>query len=86
MARDMKTVLREYSQYCFAAHESALFLDTHPDCKAALDSFKKYTEKANELRREYEAKNGTLQRSSVSSDVWSWVNGPWPWETEGADY
>ena len=44
----------------FAMHEAALFLDTHPDCPAALDYFTEARDELARLTAEYEGSFGPL--------------------------
>lgn len=74
--------LNELSQYCFAAFDTALFLDTHPDDVDAVKAFDGYRNKAADLRASYEAKYGPLTYTASSGDTWEWVDSPWPWERE----
>jgi len=67
----------------FASWELHLFLDTHPDNAEALAKQRDYSEKTSALIAEYEANYGPLRTSDHMVDRWSWVNDPWPWETEG---
>ena len=69
----------------FAKCETALFLDTHPECKAALDYFHKISDELNLLVEEYEAKFGPLTVDGVGNDSWSWVSSPWPWQMNHGD-
>lgn len=78
---EKEKLLRKVQYYCFAALESALFLDTHPDCKEALAYHTKHKKMAQEATKEYEEKYGPITtRSTQNEDSWQWVNAPWPWE------
>jgi spore coat protein JB len=70
--------LREISAVSFAAWELHLYLDTHPCDEKALEMHKKYSERAMELKKEYEECFGPLTHKSGSGYVW--VKEPWPWE------
>ena len=63
----------------FAMHEAALFLDTHPECPAALDYFAEMRDELARLTAEYEKSYGPLTYTGVSGDSWTWVDGEWPW-------
>ena len=63
----------------FAVHEAALFLDTHPDCPAALDYFTQMRDELAGLTAEYEKSYGPLTYTGVMGDSWTWVDGEWPW-------
>ena len=67
----------------FAAFDTQLYLDTHPDDMVALKMFDGYIKAHGELKKEYEEKYGPLMADSgVMGDKWAWVEGPWPWEKE----
>ncbi len=74
-------LLNKLNAYSFAAYDWNLYLDTHPNDKDAIAMFRKMTDKANDLRHEYEAKFGPLT-ASASKDMerWNWLDDPWPWE------
>ena len=78
--------LFEYiNQISFAIDDVKLFLDTHPENQKALDYFQKYKEKRIEALKEYAEVYGplTVDRVSVNSDCWNWINEPWPWQEGG---
>ncbi len=62
--------------------ESQLFLDTHPGCTAALDYYKRVADEYDEVMTEYQNMYGPIVADAVTSDRWSWIDGPWPWQTE----
>ena len=66
----------------FAAIETAMFLDTHPKDKKALDALKIYVCNYKELKNEYEKKFGpmTIFSDAGNENSWSWINDPWPWD------
>ncbi|MBQ7314551.1 MAG: spore coat protein CotJB [Clostridia bacterium] len=64
----------------FAKVECALYLDTHPDCKSALDYFYDLCDNINEMTEKYEAEYGPLTHGGVQGDSWTWIEGPWPWQ------
>ena len=75
------TILNEIQQTDFVLKELNLFLDTHPTQKEALEMFKKYEKKSEELTAEYEKLFGPLSPSANgNTDYWEWLRGPWPWE------
>ncbi len=75
---DKCKLMRELSAVQFAAWELHIYLDTHPCDEKALEMHKKYTERAMELREEYEECFGPL--TSDSGSGLEWVKNPWPWE------
>ena len=77
-AVDKCKLLREISAVSFAAWELHLYLDTHPCDEKAIEMHKKYSERAIELKNEYEECYGPLTHKSGSGCVW--IKDPWPWE------
>ncbi len=67
--------------YCFAAHDLNLYLDTHPNDKEMTNLFRKYTDEANNIIRQYEQKYGPLF-VDASNIPWTWNDSPWPWENK----
>lgn len=74
---------KRISAYAFAAWELHLFLNTHPDNADALKLQKEYSEKADKLIEEFQEKFGPMVSNQNQTDMWTWVNNPWPWQTEG---
>ena len=66
----------------FAKCETELFLDTHPDCREALDYFHDVAERLKMATEEYEEQYGPLTSAGSSRERWSWVDTPWPWQIE----
>lgn len=68
----------------FVKKELELYLDTHPDCKMALDYYYRTLTELKELIEAYENSVGPLTAMGVrDSESWSWVRGPWPWQQAG---
>lgn len=78
---DRTAALKYVDSVSLAALESALFLDTHPDCTEAMESFNHYNNKRMQAVSEYSRKFGPLTLSQAGyHKTWEWVNQPWPWE------
>lgn len=78
---DAKKLQKIIDSCSFVLYETALYLDTHPDCRAALRHYAKYREKLQEAVRLYEENCGPLTIcGNMSCDSWKWVREPWPWE------
>ncbi len=80
---EREELLRCIDTTSFAIDDVALYLDTHPKDKAALE----YYEKVNTLRqqavKEYTTHFGPLTIDDVNTkNMWSWIQEPWPWEME----
>ena len=63
--------------------ETALYLDSYPENKAAINYYKKLLEEREKLSGEL-ARIGRPMTylDAAKDDSWNWVNSPWPWETE----
>ena len=80
---DKKTLLSRIATCDFVLTETALFLDTHPDCAEALAFYKKHLEMRKKAAEEYTEKFGMLRHEDYSGqNCWQWTEGPWPWEYE----
>ena len=77
-------LLRRIQELCFAKTEAELFLDTHPECRDALDFYRRTVGALDAASEEYNNKYGPLTASAAaaSSDGWSWVSAPWPWQMD----
>lgn len=81
MDNSRSELLKKLSAYAFAAYDWNLYLDTHPDETQAIAMFKKMSDKANELKDEFQVKYGPLTAAAnTDENQWSWLNDPWPWE------
>jgi len=79
---EQKKLYRMIQQVSFVLYETALYLDTHPDCRPALEYFNRYNTRLRELKEKYQSRYGSLTifGQKDCSDQWQWVNTPWPWE------
>ena len=59
-----------------------IYLDTHPNDRAALEKAEKYKAMARPLIEQYEEQYGPLTKKVTDTNSWTWVKGPWPWESE----
>lgn len=67
----------------FALYDTALFLDSHPDDRLALDFFADNQKLYMQYRNEYELNYGPLTfYATDTSRGWTWTQGSWPWEVE----
>ncbi|BBF44307.1 polypeptide composition of the spore coat protein CotJB [Lachnospiraceae bacterium KM106-2] len=59
----------------------ALFLDTHPCDKEALETYQHYKSMLKDARSEYTECYGPLLKTDVNCEnYWTWIERPWPWE------
>ena len=66
----------------FVLNDTALYLDTHPNCKEALEYYNKYLEMRKSAVKEYVNLFGPLEQTDADmcGGAWKWAEGPWPWE------
>lgn len=75
--------MRKVQMYDFALDDTALFLDTHPDNKAALMFFADTRKRYMEAMEAYQMEFGPLTAEATNvENGWTWVDTPWPWEME----
>ena len=80
---DKNNLLKKLQSYNFAAYDMLLYLDTHPNDKAAFKMFKDLVECTKKTKMEYESNFGPLSAYSAAAfDSFEWLNSPWPWEKE----
>ncbi len=75
-------LLKKLSTYQFAVLDLQLFLDSHPNDSATLEKMNLYKLKAEKIKQEYEEEFEPLQKTVTQGNNWSWITGPWPWESE----
>ena len=77
-----KTPLTELQALCFVVHELGLYLDTHQDDQEAFAMFQKYSALAESCYAAYVEANGPIrQTDAAADDRYTWLDGPWPWES-----
>lgn len=75
--------MRKVQMYSFALVDTGLFLDTHPQNKAALMFYEQVRDEYAKAAADYEERFGPLTaRNTDVSESWKWVCEPWPWEME----
>lgn len=73
-------LLRRVYETGFALDDVSLYLDTHPTDREAMNYYQ-YVKKMNqEAVDAYEQAYGPLMINQVTSNNWSWIKSPWPWE------
>lgn len=76
-------LLNKIRETIFAIVDLNLFLDTHPNCKEALELFNALSFTLESLKREYTAKYGPLKAVDSSNNTpFEWVSNKylWPWQ------
>lgn len=72
---------RELGQLSFAMDELRLFLDTHPEDKAALAASDEVRMRRNAAVKQYERLVGPVNfYDAGGTRTWNWLRTPWPWE------
>ncbi len=66
----------------FAAFDTQLYLDTHPNDATAMAMFNNYRDQYMAAAKEYEAEFGPLMSENATNGMWKWIDNPWPWEGE----
>lgn len=65
----------------FAAHDLALYLDTHSDDSEAFEVYKDLLKLSEEGKRRYVRRYGPLCKMDLAeAKSYTWLNSPWPWE------
>jgi spore coat protein JB len=78
-----RELLRKIQELSFVKTEIELFLDTHPNSRVALDSYKEVIVALRDLVTRYQAEYGPITaEGGAMGDRWSWVDKPWPWQHE----
>jgi spore coat protein JB len=65
---------------CFILNELGLYLDTHRNDKEALDMYVRYSELYKKGAEAFAKRYGPLTQSQVTTEGYTWLNSPWPWE------
>ena len=78
-----RSLMRKLQMIDFAIVDTVLYLDAYPDSKPALEHYNKLI---SERLRICEAlgRSGerVTHRDNVSTEHWTWTNGPWPWQLD----
>jgi spore coat protein JB len=79
--RQQQEMLLDVQKLQFAALDTALFLDTHPNDPVALYRHKMYIDRLKTVKDAYEMQFGPMTIfGRENGDYWRYVNSPWPWE------
>lgn len=78
-----RELLNKIRETTFALVDLNLYLDTHPNCKQALELFTSLAFTLESLKREYTTQYGPLKAMDVTNDTpFEWVSDKylWPWQ------
>ena len=76
---NIREKVRELS---FALYETVLYLDAYPSDTVALEYYNTLLGELEEATETYEKKYGPLTMYGNNASRWSWIESPWPWESE----
>ena len=75
------SALTDLQAICFAAHDLALYLDTHRDDREAFEMFKSLLALKQEAKDRYTKKYGAVCTDDlIDSKRFTWTDDPWPWD------
>lgn len=81
--KNRNQLLQVIRKYDFALYDLSLYLDTHTQCREALQLFQKYRALRRAAMDEYVKRFGPLKAVQNESETqWDWAKTPFPWERE----
>ena len=86
MGDNQYNAIRTVSRLAFAMIDAELYLDAYPCDGDALAYYREMKDAHAAAVADYEQKYGPLTaKSAADGDMWTWTDGPWPWQTEGGN-
>ena len=82
---DRDELLKSLSELDFIAVDLALFLNTHPENKEAIQTYNQVITAADTIRMKYEDAFGPLcsfRSYASNTNHWEWNDNPWPWQAD----
>lgn len=82
-ANEQEKLLHDIGVMDFVTIEMALYLDTHPNDRNAMEYFNHYNRMTNQAKKEYADKFGPLTLTMADTPNcgdWVWATLPMPWE------
>ena len=73
-------LMKKIQALSFAMVETELFLDTHPNCRHALDYYKDLRDNYRAATEEYSARFTPITSGMITGCEWKWAMGEWPWQ------
>ena len=70
----------ELQTLAFMIQELALYLDTHPDDREALELYQTYQKMIHKGKVEFNEKRQLNHGMPTQGDRYRWLDDPWPWE------
>lgn len=83
MADKKEMLMKEIAKLSFAALETNLYLDGHPENKEGIKYFDNMSKELKGKIEEYEREYGPLTAMGSKNDKeWLWSTQKWPWQME----
>ena len=84
---EQNEALRELMEFDFLLNEMALYLDTHEDDTEVFHMYRQHLSEAKAARDRYVKMYGPVDQMDMeSSESYTWLKNPWPWDfTERMD-
>lgn len=80
-SNDMQCMLNDIGIVDFTLVDLMLYLDTHPNCKEAMEYYNHYVKVKNKMMKEFSMLYFPLTKEySESTTEWRWGKAPLPWE------
>lgn len=80
LTSEKTALMKKIQTISFAMVEAELFLDTHPECRQALDYYKDLRDNYRALCEEYAAKFSPITAGATTGGEWKWAMSEWPWQ------
>lgn len=81
MCKEQMELLEFINQISFMLDDIALYLDTHPKCQKALETYGYYRKLRHDAIKDYSKMYTPLNKYNVNNEnYFDWVDSPWPWE------
>ena len=78
---DRSALLKEINETSIMADDLTLYLDTHPDDRAAFEAYRHALAERREAVQTYEKERGALTADGmVCRSSFHWVDEPFPWQ------
>ncbi|RIW38363.1 spore coat protein CotJB [Bacillus salacetis] len=77
----LQRLFEELQAVQFVLLELNLYLDTHPEDRAAIQQFNSYVTERRKIEKQIEKSFGPLLNFGLSKGgfPWKWTDSPWPW-------
>ena len=81
--KEAKKLIRELQLLDFSLIDTILYLDAYPCSSEALEHYHKLLTEKKKVEELLEQSGYPITaKNNISTSVWEWTDGPWPWELE----